>query len=462
MGDRHQACFDSLTFGVHTTIGYFDLSAPANREKTLGNKAVKEGSTSGKWIHDHELEGKLEQLSLISGCRGPIDNGDKEETTKPQIVFLAAYGLPMNRDLAIRKDHFVNIMDTCCFPKEFYEALCEKTGHFAHFISFMDDESPGWISVVVKTPHSEANFSFVLRIRISDRSTVCLLMIQDDQMLDAVVHRLYARKRMLQEAPLQILSILCEEYGCRNELWREELDMSIVGLEQRIVKIGFDIKTFDEGISTDESLTRWLHKTNTNLTWLDCTTNFELNLLKFSKEMIELYETIRHEQDLTMLPRRCRTLIECEINSLMNSCSNRKYHGSRLQDRTKVQIAILSSQISQRDSRINLSTARASKNIAQSTLRDGRAMKTIAVLGLLFLPATFIASIYGAGIVDLRSDSIAVPRLWWTYAVASVALTLFVLIIWAVYIHHTNRKSVSKDLEELEKAEKAEKAEKLA
>jgi hypothetical protein len=197
-------------------------------------------------------------------------------------------------------------------------------------------------AVVVKTPHSEANFSFVLRIRISDRSTVCLLMIQDDQMLDAVVHRLYARKRMLQEAPLQILSILCEEYGCRNELWREELDMSIVGLEQCIVKIGFDIKSFDEGISTDESLTRWLHKTNTNLTWLDCTTNFELNLLKISKETIELYETIRHEQDLTMLPRRCRTLIECEINSLMNSCSNRQYHGSRLQDRTKVQIAIVS------------------------------------------------------------------------------------------------------------------------
>jgi hypothetical protein len=57
----------------------------------------------------------------------------------------AAYGLPMNRDLAIRKDHFVSIMDACRFPKEFYEALCEKTGHFAHFINFMDDESPGWI-----------------------------------------------------------------------------------------------------------------------------------------------------------------------------------------------------------------------------------------------------------------------------------------------------------------------------
>jgi hypothetical protein len=76
MGDRHQACFDSLTFGVHTAIGYFDLSAPANPEKTLGNKAVKEGSTSGKWIHDHELEGKLEQL-VSDICSWLFTNGNR-------------------------------------------------------------------------------------------------------------------------------------------------------------------------------------------------------------------------------------------------------------------------------------------------------------------------------------------------------------------------------------------------
>jgi hypothetical protein len=197
-------------------------------------------------------------------------------------------------------------------------------------------------AVIIKTPHSAANFSLMLRTRISDRSTVCLLIIQDDQMLGRAVERLYARRTTLQEAPLQILSVLCEEYGYRNELWREELDMSIVGLEQRIVKTGFDIKSFDEGISTDEPLIRKLHKTNTNLTWLDCTTNFELKLLQFSKDTTDLCETIRQEQGLTVLSRRCRTIIEQEIISLMNSCSNRQHHGRGLQERTKVQISIVS------------------------------------------------------------------------------------------------------------------------
>jgi hypothetical protein len=182
----------------------------------------------------------------------------------------------------------------------------------------------------------------MLRTRLSDRSTVCFLIIQDDQMLGRVVERLYACRTMLQEAPLQILTILCEEYGYRNELWREELDMSTVGLEQRIVKTGFDINSFDEGISTDEPLIRRLHKTNANLIWLDCTTNFELKLLQFSKDTIELFESIRKEQGLTVLPRRCRTIVEQEIISLMNSCSNRQYHGRGLQERTKVQISIVS------------------------------------------------------------------------------------------------------------------------
>ena len=63
MGDPlYQACFDSLTFGVDTTIGYFDLSTNTNPEKAFGDEAANESTTSEKWIQGHELKGKLEQL----------------------------------------------------------------------------------------------------------------------------------------------------------------------------------------------------------------------------------------------------------------------------------------------------------------------------------------------------------------------------------------------------------------
>lgn len=47
--------------------------------------------------------------------------------------------------------------------------------------------------------------------------------------------------------------------------------------------------------------------------------------------------------------------------------------------------------MARRDTRLNLSVAQDFRQIASSTLRDSRAMKTIAVLTLLFLPATLIA-----------------------------------------------------------------------
>jgi hypothetical protein len=198
--------------------------------------------------------------------------------------------------------------------------------------------------VVIKTPHSAANFSLVLRTRIIDRATICFLVIEDDAMLESILARLYINetREKLQEAPLRILSIVCAEYGYRNELWRERLDVSIVGLEQRVTQTGRDIESLGEGIVEDESLGKWLHETNTNLTWLDCTTRFEGKLLELTREVAELCETLRLEQALSMLPRRCRTSIEQEVRSLMSSWENRRYHGRGLQERAKVQLSTVS------------------------------------------------------------------------------------------------------------------------
>lgn len=194
-------------------------------------------------------------------------------------------------------------------------------------------------AVIIKTPHTEANFSLVLRTRISDRSTVCFLIIQDDVMLYRITSRLNARKTCLSDTPLQILHIICQEYGRLNETWRQELDHSIVEMEQRIVMTGFDIESFNRSISEDEPLIRKLHRTNTNLTWLDCTTNFERNLLGFLLEVVELCETFREERGLGSLSRRSRARIEQGVRASMNSCANRQYHVRGLQERARVQLS---------------------------------------------------------------------------------------------------------------------------
>ena len=47
--------------------------------------------------------------------------------------------------------------------------------------------------------------------------------------------------------------------------------------------------------------------------------------------------------------------------------------------------------MAQRDNKLNIEIARDSKSIAVEGKRDSSAMKTIAVLTIVFLPGTFIA-----------------------------------------------------------------------
>ena len=79
------------------------------------------------------------------------------------------------------------------------------------------------------------------------------------------------------------------------------------------------------------------------------------------------------------------------------------------------------------DSKINIEIANASKALAEATKRDGSSMKTIAVLTMAFLPATFLAALF------------AIPSLGWNqpdkftlYWACVIPITALTFALWAV------------------------------
>ncbi|KAK3985414.1 hypothetical protein QBC44DRAFT_404551 [Cladorrhinum sp. PSN332] len=72
-----------------------------------------------------------------------------------------------------------------------------------------------------------------------------------------------------------------------------------------------------------------------------------------------------------------------------------------LESRVKNQSSVLFSFLTHQDSMINLQVANASRELAEAARRDGSSMKTIAVLTMAFLPATFLAALF------------AVPNMGW-------------------------------------------------
>ena len=77
-------------------------------------------------------------------------------------------------------------------------------------------------------------------------------------------------------------------------------------------------------------------------------------------------------------------------------------------------------------------------DMARAMHKDSSAMKTIAVMTMLFLPATFVSSLFGTNFFALQvsgsgSTTLHVSELWWIYVVSAVPLTLVVYLSWLWY-----------------------------
>lgn len=79
---------------------------------------------------------------------------------------------------------------------------------------------------------------------------------------------------------------------------------------------------------------------------------------------------------------------------------------------------------------VSQSHSRSSTVIARETRKDSSSMKTIAALTMLFLPATFIATVFGMSFFNYSDHGILVSGNWWLYVIITVPTTLLIFIIW--------------------------------
>ena len=94
--------------------------------------------------------------------------------------------------------------------------------------------------------------------------------------------------------------------------------------------------------------------------------------------------------------------------------------------------ATISNLIQQRNEQLNLELTQASFRIAEATLSDARSMRTIAIMTIVLLPGTAVASVFSMGMFNWNSeggDHIASKWLW-IYFVVTVPLTVLILGVW--------------------------------
>ncbi|KAJ0108555.1 hypothetical protein J7T55_002159 [Diaporthe amygdali] len=88
--------------------------------------------------------------------------------------------------------------------------------------------------------------------------------------------------------------------------------------------------------------------------------------------------------------------------------------------------------IGQSDTRTNQKISSSNLEIARATREDGQQMRSIAMLTMIFLPATFVASLFSMSFFDWNPDQgkkILSPYIW-MYVVLTAGLTGLTLTLW--------------------------------
>lgn len=132
---------------------------------------------------------------------------------------------------------------------------------------------------------------------------------------------------------------------------------------------------------------------------------------------------------------------ECdELNTMLDRMDdfNKVYlhDADTLTDRLSQQMSSMSYLVSQRDSRISLAIADINNELAWQGKKSNSAMMAIAVASFLFLPATFIASVFDTPIFNWHpvGDSTVVTEPFWIFWGACGLTTLLLCLFWFIYI----------------------------
>ncbi|KAF4977947.1 hypothetical protein FZEAL_5595 [Fusarium zealandicum] len=122
-------------------------------------------------------------------------------------------------------------------------------------------------------------------------------------------------------------------------------------------------------------------------------------------------------------------------------------------ERLKVQREELSNMISQRDAKFNIEMAREQRRIAHASKRDSTAMKTLSFIGALFLPGTFLATVFGTSFFKFEDNASPVSRELWIFFAVTVPVTVLVVVFW-IWYEAQQRKGdadLERDIEDMEK-----------
>lgn len=117
--------------------------------------------------------------------------------------------------------------------------------------------------------------------------------------------------------------------------------------------------------------------------------------------------------------------------------------------RLEIQRSALYNIIAQKESKLNFQMAGEQRKLAHASKRDSAAMKTISLLGAIFFPGAYLASVFSMTFFNFQNSGPVVSNQFWIYWAVTVPTTVFIVACWYFWEKNRERKydAEDKDLE---------------
>lgn len=151
-----------------------------------------------------------------------------------------------------------------------------------------------------------------------------------------------------------------------------------------------------------------------------------------------------HHHNRHHIHQRLRDSFLC----LQDFCANRAIRLNTRKERTTNLISLQYNLLANHNFLFSHRIAEESASIAHEARKDTVAMRTIAVLGMLFVPPAFVSGLLGTNLLMLETGGgtgvsgtrIVVSELWWMYFVLAVPLTGATLGIWLLVMRRSKNR----------------------
>ncbi|KAH7391568.1 hypothetical protein BKA64DRAFT_677927 [Cadophora sp. MPI-SDFR-AT-0126] len=342
--------------------------------------------------------------------------------------------------LGIKQATFEALIRTCGFPKQVKPVLLLSQPHQSRHVHYAKDNvDPVAITLVLRAGRNSRIMTCVIRIRLSDRASVCFLSSRTEDLALDLHRKCINDVRMMEIFPGHTLTIILGRLmaqnmvwlrSCWNEVGRVENATGMQPSSWRSHAPDPEMKPGDY-----ERILQALHDVNVNFCLAQTVMTFATQLGAFCSETLEMVASMQKTASLPHLTPGQTAELRQEIEFEEEICRHSGEKFSELRNRVQAQINVTfsliaqrDSLIAQRDSNVGLFIAGSSTQIAKLAAQDSRSMKTITIITLTFLPLNLVTTLWSSGIFALSSDTS-----WKIYLASSIGFSAAVFAAWFLY-----------------------------